>query len=199
VYDSTPHTSGVLTTKQLPSQAVISSRVSAASSEEEELNMTTLKTVTLAAAFIAGATSLAMAQYSPSGDANGNGMPPSAYQGPGAYPSYPSSNFQRPANANNNMPPDSYKGPGAYQSYSPSEFGGNTAANAAASGGSGTHATSQRTGSAENTQKVFRNQNGYRGRRYSYYRGREIYNYAGGGDCHLVRHPVTGRLMRVCR
>lgn len=161
--------------------------------------MTTLKTATLAAALIAGATSLTMAQNGPSGDANGNVMPPQSYKGPGGMEDYSGLNFQRPANANNNMPPASYKGPGAYQSYAPAEFGGNTAANAAASGGSGTHATSQKTGSAENTQKVFRNQNGYRGRRYSYYRGRGIYGYSGSGNCHLVRHPVTGRLVRDCR
>lgn len=129
--------------------------------------MTTLKTVTLAAALIAGATSLAMAQNGPGGaSGNNNGMPPNGYQGPGGYPSYDSSQFHQPANASNNMPPDSYRGPGGYQSYSPSEFGG-PAANAAASGGSGTHATSQRTGSAENTQKVLGNQNGYR-RVYAY-------------------------------
>lgn len=39
---------------------------------------------------------------------------------------------------------------------------GNPAANAAASGGSGTHQTAQKTGTAANTQKVIRNQNGYR-------------------------------------
>jgi len=38
----------------------------------------------------------------------------------------------------------------------------NPAANAAASGGSGTHQTSQKTGSAANTQKVLGNQQGYR-------------------------------------
>ena len=37
-----------------------------------------------------------------------------------------------------------------------------TAGNAAASGGSGTHQTASKTGSAENTQKVIKNQNGYR-------------------------------------
>jgi ABC-type sugar transport system substrate-binding protein len=116
--------------------------------------MTTLKTVTLAAALIAGATSLAMAQS--------NGMPPSDYKGPGAYQSYKSEDFQQ----------------------------GNTGANAAASGGSGTHSTSQRTGSAQNTQKVLRNQQGYRTGSY------RIYSSA---NCHLVRHPATGRLMRVCR
>jgi hypothetical protein len=46
----------------------------------------------------------------------------------------------------------------------------NPAMNAAASGGSGTHQNSLRTGSAENTQKVTRNQNGYRGL-YAYYAG----------------------------
>jgi BA14K-like protein len=127
--------------------------------------MTTLKTVALAAAFIAGATSLTMAQNSSSGS---NGMPPTGYKGPGAYQSYSSKEFQSPANANDTMPPASYKGPGAYQRYSSSEFQpGNSEANAAASGGSGTHATSQKTGSEETTQKVFRNQNGYRGL-YSY-------------------------------
>jgi hypothetical protein len=98
--------------------------------------MTTLRTATLAAALVAGATSLTMAQNAPGG-----------------------------ANGNNGMPPESYKGPGAYQGYKASDFQqGNTGANAAASGGSGTHATSQRTGSAENTRKVLRNQNGYRAR-----------------------------------
>ncbi len=38
-----------------------------------------------------------------------------------------------------------------------------TARNAAATGGSGTHQTSQKTGSASNDQKVLHNQNGYRG------------------------------------
>jgi hypothetical protein len=47
---------------------------------------------------------------------------------------------------------------------------GDPAMNAAASGGSGTHHDSLRTGSAENTQKVTRNQNGYRGL-YAYYGG----------------------------
>jgi hypothetical protein len=38
---------------------------------------------------------------------------------------------------------------------------GGTAANAARSGGSGTHQNAQKTGSAENTRKVLSNQNGY--------------------------------------
>jgi hypothetical protein len=41
---------------------------------------------------------------------------------------------------------------------------GNPAGNAAASGGSGTHQSSQKTGSKANTQKVLKNENGYRGR-----------------------------------
>lgn len=118
--------------------------------------MTKLKTVTLAAALMVGATSLAMAQ-------NNNGMPPGDYKGPGAYQSYKSEDFQQ----------------------------GNTGANAAASGGSGTHATSPRTGSAENTQKVLRNQQGYR--------GGSVYGYYPGVRCHLVRHPVSGRMVSVCR
>lgn len=39
---------------------------------------------------------------------------------------------------------------------------GSPAGNAAASGGSGTHQTAQKTGSAANTQKVLGNQQGYR-------------------------------------
>lgn len=39
---------------------------------------------------------------------------------------------------------------------------GNPASNAGASGGSGTHQSSQVTGSGANTQKVIKNQNGYR-------------------------------------
>jgi hypothetical protein len=40
---------------------------------------------------------------------------------------------------------------------------GNPARNATMSGGSGTHQSSQKTGSEANTQKVIKNQNGYRG------------------------------------
>jgi hypothetical protein len=134
--------------------------------------MATLKTVMLAAAFMAGTASLTMAQ---NGTGN-NGMPPDSYKGPGAYQGYQSKDFERPANASNTMPPDSYKGPAAYQSYDASQFGGNPAANAAASGGSGTHVTSQRTGSAENGQKVFRNQNGYR----------PVYAYEPSRRCRLL-------------
>jgi hypothetical protein len=38
---------------------------------------------------------------------------------------------------------------------------GNPANNAAASGGSGTHQSSQKTGTSSNTQKVIGNHNGY--------------------------------------
>ncbi|HLZ98250.1 MAG TPA: hypothetical protein VKP66_09880 [Steroidobacteraceae bacterium] len=41
---------------------------------------------------------------------------------------------------------------------------GNPASNAGASGGSGTHQSSLKTGSASNTQKVLKNENGYRHR-----------------------------------
>lgn len=47
-------------------------------------------------------------------------------------------------------------------SFALAQYGGNTARNAAASGGSGTHQSSQKTGSAANTQKVQKNHNGYR-------------------------------------
>ncbi len=122
--------------------------------------MSMLKTLTLAAVLVAGATSLTLAQNSPGGGTS-NGMPPDAYKGPGAYQSYKAEDFQQ----------------------------GNTGSNAAASGGSGTHATSQRTGSAQNTQKVLRNQQGYRTGSY------RIYNRA---NCRLIHHPGTGRLMRIC-
>jgi hypothetical protein len=186
------------------------------------LKMATLKKVTLAAALIAGATSLAMAQggyQSPgAGGTNGNNsMPPKAYKGPGAMQSYSASKFrsnpglynQASDNAHGNgMPPKGYKGPGAMQNYSASEFGGRTAANAAASGGGGTHATSEKTGSAENTQKVIGNQNGYRGL-YGSYRSGPGPEAAAGGTAWCEAHfrsydPSTGMyrtfggVMRAC-
>ena len=63
-------------------------------------------------------------------------------------------------------------------------------ANAAASGGAGTHQNSLKTGSAASTQKVHRDQNGYRGRR--------LHGQIHRRHCHLVRHPVTRRLVTVC-
>jgi hypothetical protein len=93
--------------------------------QEEGRTMTTLKTVALAAALIAGATSLTMAQ---TGGPNGNnGMPPKGYTGPGGMKSYSSSEFQgNPAAygeqsggaiGNNGMPPTSYTGPGGMKVY----------------------------------------------------------------------------------
>jgi uncharacterized protein YdeI (BOF family) len=41
-------------------------------------------------------------------------------------------------------------------------YSGNTSHNAAASGGSGTHQSAQKTGSGENNEKVLGNHNGYR-------------------------------------
>jgi hypothetical protein len=66
---------------------------------------------------------------------------------------------------------------------------GNPAANAAASGGGGTHQNSLKTGSAQSSQKVLRNQQGYR-HVFSYYRGRR---------CHVFRRPGSRRLVRICR
>jgi hypothetical protein len=85
-------------------------------------HMSTLRTVTLAVVFIAGTTSLTMAQNSPGGTNASNAMPPSGYLGPGAYPSYNAANFQRPANAKNDMPPSGYLGPAAYPSYNSANF-----------------------------------------------------------------------------
>lgn len=77
---------------------------------------------------------------------------------------------------------------------------GNPAANAAASGGSGTHQSSQKTGSAANTQKVVRNENGYRGKgRFRHYVGRAVYSYhSDGKHCHIVHH-MRGPRMRICQ
>jgi hypothetical protein len=47
-------------------------------------------------------------------------------------------------------------------SFAMAQPNGNPAANAGASGGSGTHQSAVKTGSASNTQKTIHNQNGYR-------------------------------------
>jgi hypothetical protein len=74
---------------------------------------------------------------------------------------------------------------------------GNPASNAAASGGSGTHQTSQKTGSAANNQKVLGNQQGYRGvGRTASRRGRGI--YASAGRCRMIHRPGSNHLVRVC-
>lgn len=67
---------------------------------------------------------------------------------------------------------------------------GNPASNAAASGGGGTHQNSVKTGSAANSRKVLRNQNGYRGGR--------LYSRARPMRCHFVRRPGR-RPVKVCR
>lgn len=73
----------------------------------------------------------------------------------------------------------------------------NPAGNAAASGGSGTHQTSQKTGSAANDQKVLGNQQGYRGvGRTASRRGRRL--YASTGHCRMIHRPGSGHLVRVC-
>jgi hypothetical protein len=73
----------------------------------------------------------------------------------------------------------------------------NPATNAAASGGSGTHQTSQKTGSAANDQKVLGNQQGYRGAgRTASRRGRGL--YASMGRCRMIHRPGSNHLVRVC-
>lgn len=76
---------------------------------------------------------------------------------------------------------------------------GNPAANPAASGGSGTHQSTQKTGTAANTHKVVRNQNGYGGQgRFKHYMGRAVYSYySSGKHCQIV-HPLHGPRTRVC-
>jgi hypothetical protein len=76
---------------------------------------------------------------------------------------------------------------------------GNPQSNAAASGGSATHQTSQKTGSAANSQKVAHNQNGYRGSgHFRHYMGRAVYSYYGGGKhCEIIHH-LRGPRQRIC-
>jgi len=99
--------------------------------------MTTLKTITMAVAMIAGASSLAMAQSGPAtggeppvaggANASNNGMPPAGYKGPGNMPTYKGSDFssgpalynQAPggAPASTGMPPAGSKGPAGMPTY----------------------------------------------------------------------------------
>lgn len=76
---------------------------------------------------------------------------------------------------------------------------GNPATNAAGSGGSGTHQSSQKTGSAANSQKVAHNQNGYRGSgRAKYHVGRAVYSYyRDGKHCQIIHH-LRGPRVRIC-
>jgi len=65
----------------------------------------------------------------------------------------------------------------------------NPAANAAASGGSGTHQTAQKTGTAANNQKVLGNQNGYRRTSARHMRSGKLMAYQPGHKCHMLhRH-----------
>lgn len=137
--------------------------------------MTTIKTLGIAIGFAFAASSLAFAQQgNPAANATASGGPgthqATQKTGSAANTQKVIQNQNGYGLANNGMPPASYKGPGAMQSY-PIQDGSNTAANAAASGGPGTHQATQKTGTAANTQKVIQNQNGYRGL-YSSARGR---------------------------
>jgi predicted lipid-binding transport protein (Tim44 family) len=105
--------------------------------------MTTLKGLMMAAALLAGSVSLAMAQNGP---ATGSEPPVgggAAASGSG-YVSTPRTVRHHPV-TNRRM----------YMQGSP-------AANAKASGGSGTHKGALKTGSASSNQKVLHNENGYK-------------------------------------
>jgi hypothetical protein len=65
---------------------------------------------------------------------------------------------------------------------------GNAPANAAASGGAGTHQNSLRTGSGASTQKVGRNQQGYKQAARVRTHPRHMRMQAT-----TVRHPITGK------
>ena len=85
----------------------------------------TLKTLTLAALLITGATSLAMAQAGPVTGTGPGATPPASYKGPGGMQSYNSSQYQNHALYDQapgaGMPPKSYKGPGGMPSYAASQ------------------------------------------------------------------------------
>jgi hypothetical protein len=142
--------------------------------------MSTLRTVTLAAALVVGATSLTMAQNGPGGANGNNGMPPNGYLGPGGYPAYKSSDFRLPSNASNTMPPQGYQGPGGYPSYKSSDFQqGNPAANVTANSGNGMLPVAPRYGQTR-------------------YGRRGLYAYQPSYDCRRLR--LEGRyLPRSCR
>jgi hypothetical protein len=74
----------------------------------------------------------------------------------------------------------------------------NPAANAAASGGSGTHQTAQKTGSAANTQKVIQNQNGYRRTASRHARSKRLMAFVPTHRCRMLMRE--GRpLAKSCR
>jgi hypothetical protein len=108
--------------------------------------MTTLKTVMIAAALIAGGTSLAMAQAQGSSGPDGQLKDGAADNPPARSPA--SGRTAR------------HHGTTHHRMYYMQS--GSTAANAAASGGSGTHRGALKTGSAASNQKVLHNQSGYR-------------------------------------
>jgi hypothetical protein len=97
--------------------------------------MTILKALTLAGALLAGGTTLVLAQNGPPT----GGQPSMQSAAPGTRVAHPTRHQTR--------------------MYMQS---GSTAANAAASGGSGTHKGAIKSGSAASNQKVLQNQNGYR-------------------------------------
>jgi hypothetical protein len=67
---------------------------------------------------------------------------------------------------------------------------GNAPANAAASGGAGTHQNSLRTGSGASTQKVQRNQQGYRRQ------AARVRSHPKRMRMQVLHHPVTGKRLK---
>jgi hypothetical protein len=126
--------------------------------------MTTLKGLTIVAALLAGGASLAFAQNAPPTGGQPPGGGPylqSAAPGPGPVttPRHPTTKHKKMSmhsGKHNKMSMHSGKHNKMYMR------GDSTAANAAASGGSGTHKGGLKTGSAANNQKVLKNQSGYR-------------------------------------
>jgi hypothetical protein len=121
--------------------------------------MATLKGLTIMAALLAGGASLAFAQNGPPT----GGQPPVAGGGPGgpylqsAAPGPgPVTTTRHHTTKHKRMSMHSGKHNKMYMR------GDSTAANAAASGGSGTHKGGLKTGSAASNQKMLKNQNGYR-------------------------------------
>ena len=125
--------------------------------------MNTVKNLAIVALLLSG-TSLAIAQNGPPT----GGQPPAATPappGPGVIPhdvqsTAPSTNLQSAAPATSSGTRIAHHRTTKHHNmYMQS---GGTAANAAASGGSGTHRGALKTGSGASNQKVLQNQNGYR-------------------------------------
>lgn len=89
----------------------------------------------------------------------------------------------------NNPAPNPQSNPAATQQ-------GNPAGNAPAGSAGGTHQAGQKTGNAASSEKSAHNQHANAG---NHHRHRRLFSfYRGGETCHVVHHPVSGRVVTVC-